>query len=107
MLNRKVTIQQRGPATDGWGQVEPSATNWTDHVTVWANIRVSNGREFAAAGGETSQVTASIRIRYREGLTAGMRVLHGTTIYNVTAVLPDEAKREHVDLACTTGTSEG
>lgn len=104
-LNRQVTIQALGPGRDAFGQ--PTEAEWADVVTVWANIRTLNGREFAAAGGEASQATASIRIRYRTGLTAGMRVLHGATVYNVVAVLPDEAGRVHVDLACTTGANEG
>lgn len=29
-----------------------------------------------------------------------MRVLHGETVYQIKAVLPDEARRDHVDLVC-------
>lgn len=100
-LNRKVTIQQRGPAKDAWGQPVPGGENWTPVATVWANVRNLTGREAAAAGGDASTITGSIRIRYRTGLTAGMRVLLGDTAYNVQAVLPDEQRREYVDLACT------
>nr|WP_308428267.1 phage head closure protein [Pigmentiphaga litoralis] len=100
-MNRRITIQRRGSDLDGWNQPQPDS--WSDVATLWASIRTMNGREFAAADRDASSVTASIRLRYRTDLTAGMRVLHGSTIYNVTAVLPDELRREHVDLACTTG----
>ncbi|WP_442904903.1 phage head completion protein, partial [Gordonibacter sp.] len=37
---------------------------------------------------------------YRTGLDAGMRVLHGAKVYAVKAVMPDEVRREFMDLAC-------
>ena len=43
-------------------------------------------------------VQASIRVRYRAGITAGMRVVHNLTNYNITAVMPDVGGREYVDL---------
>jgi len=99
-LNRRVEIQKRGPGVDGWGQPTPDA--WIEHAKVWAGIRVSNGKEFAAAGGTSAQATASIRIRYRTDITAGMRVLHKSTVYEILMPLPDEIGLEYVDLACTT-----
>jgi SPP1 family predicted phage head-tail adaptor len=104
--NRRVRLQRRGETRDEAGQ--PS-NGWIDVVPspIWANIRTSNGKEFLAAGMEVSSVTASIRIRYREGITAGMRVLYRTTIYDIKAVLPDEAGRNHVDLAVATGANNG
>ena len=46
----------------------------------------------------TSTLKASIRIRYRTGIDAGMRVLHGGVVYQVLAVLPDVAGREFIDV---------
>ena len=56
--------------------------------------------EAIKADAQISTVRASIRVRYRSGLAAGMRVVHGSTAYAVRAVLPDEADRQAVDLAC-------
>jgi len=96
-LNSRVTIKQRGAGSDGNG--EPSTT-WTDVCTVWADIRHLSGIEAIKAGAELSTVKASIRIRYRSDLTAGMRVHHGSTVYEIEAVLPYELTREYVTLAC-------
>ena len=96
-LNRRITIQQLASGQDALGQM---VQTWTDVALVWANIRYANGSETIKADAETSVAKASIRIRYRTGLNAGMRVLYGTTVFNVLAVLPDEAKHQHVDLAC-------
>lgn len=96
-LNRRCTLQQPGTATDEIGQPIPG---WTDVATVWADIRMRSGLESIKAGAPVSVVAASIRIRYRAGINAGMRVTHGGSIYNITAVLPDVARREFLDLIC-------
>lgn len=95
-LDKRVTLQQPATGEDAAGQ--PS-TSWSDVATLWANIRLQSGLETIKAGAEKSIVRASVRIRYRTGITAGMRILHGTTAYNIEAVLPDPGKR-HVDLVC-------
>ena len=97
-LNRRVTITAPGPGVDEIGQpidVVPVVV-----AKPWANIRHLNGTESIKAGAETSIVKASIRIRYRDGIDAGMRVLHKAVVYEIKAVLPDEAGREYVDLVC-------
>jgi head-tail adaptor len=40
-----------------------------------------------------------VRIRYWDGITDAMRVVHGTDTLGITTVLPD-ARRRHVDLVC-------
>ena len=96
-LNRQITIQRHGTAQDATGQVIEA---WSEVCQAWASIRHPGGLETVRAGAETTIVKASIRIRYRTDIDAGMRVLHGTTVYDIKAVLLDEVKREHVDLVC-------
>ena len=94
-LNRRVTLQQPAAGFDELGQPIPG---WTDVATVWADIRMKSGLESIKAGASVSVVQASIRIRYRAGVNAGMRVVHNLTAYNITAVQPDVGGREFVDL---------
>ncbi|MDR5776647.1 MULTISPECIES: phage head closure protein [unclassified Caballeronia] len=75
---------------------------WETVMTVPANIRMLSGKEMMASNANISMGTASIRIRYRTDVQAGMRVVHGDAAFHVTAVLPDYANREHVDLTCQT-----
>lgn len=96
-LNTRVTVQQRGSGTDAWGK--PNDT-WTDVCTVWADARHVGGLEAAKAGTELSTARASVRIRWRTGLTAGMRCVIGGVPYDIKAVLPDLRGREFVDLVC-------
>lgn len=97
LLNRQVKIQQLTQIKDEIGQ---PINEWQDVATVWANIRHMSGTEAIKADAPTSTVRASIRIRYRAGIDAGMRVLHGSTAYDIQAVLPDEIGRRHIDLVC-------
>lgn len=96
-LNRSVTIQHLTADQDEIGQPD---TTWADVATVWADIRHISGIEAVKADSTASTVKASIRIRYRTGINAGMRLLHGSTVYNIIAVLPDVAKKQHIDLVC-------
>lgn len=96
-LNRRVTLQHRVQDVDGIGQ---PIDLWEDVAKPWANIRHLNGTEAIKAGAAASIVKASIRIRYRLGIDAGMRVLHKAVVYEIKAVMLDEIKRQHVDLVC-------
>lgn len=96
-LNRRTTLQRQIQGVDEIGQ---PMDIWQDVAKPWANIKNLNGTETIKAGAETAIVKASIRIRYRTGIDAGMRVLHKTVVYEIKAVLPDEAGREYVDLVC-------
>lgn len=96
-LNRRVTIQQPATVQDEIGQPIPG---WSTLAEVWANVRTLNGVETIKAGAEMSAVKASIRIRRRTDVTSAMRVVLGSTVYQVKAVLQDEGKRQWTDLVC-------
>lgn len=97
LLNRRVVVQQQSTTQDAIGQ--PVLT-WTTFATVWADIRHSSGVESIKADALTSTVRASIRVRYTRTITTGMRVVEGTTTYNIVAVLPDMGGKEYSDLVC-------
>lgn len=96
-LNRRGILQKPLADEDEAGQPTPG---WTDVASVWADIRMKSGLEAIKAGAPVSTVQASIRIRYRAGVTAGMRVTHNMATYNIVAVMPDAARREFLDLIC-------
>ena len=96
-LNRRVTLQRRATGQDAAGQ---PVSSWQDVATVWASVLTQNGLESIKADRPVSQVKASIRIRWRTDIDAGMRAVLGATVYDIKAVLPDETKRQHIDLVC-------
>lgn len=95
-LNRRVSIEAKSGGVDSWGQPLPDA--WAPVCTVWASIKNLSGLGAIKADAAVSTVKTSIRIRWREDVKAGMRVVHGATVYRIEAVLPDAAGREFVDL---------
>ena len=97
LLNSRVVVQQQSTTQDALGQ---PLNTWSTFATVWANVRHTSGVESIKADALTPVVRASIRVRYRGDLTAAMRVVHGSTTYNVVAVMPDIGGKEYVDLAC-------
>ena len=97
-LRHKVTIQKLGDAENEWG--EPVKDEWVDVCSPWADIRQPSGLSAIKADAQVSIVRTSIRIRFRNDVTAGMRVVHGPKTYSVKAVLMVEGKRVFVDLVC-------
>lgn len=96
-LNSRVKLQS---LTEGQDEIGQPVSVWTDFATVWADIRHQSGREAIKADKDVSIVEASIRIRRRTDVTAAMRVVHGATVYEIKAVLPDEQHKDRVDLVC-------
>lgn len=103
-LNRRIVIQQRLATENELGE---RVSGWQTVTTVWANIINKSGLETVRNEMDMSIVNASIRIRYRTGITAGMRVLDGSTVYDIQAVLLDRTGKQYVDLVCQTGGSNG
>lgn len=95
-LNERAIIQQLASGQDALGQ--PVQT-WSTVATVWANVRHLSGSETIRAGADSSAVKASIRIRHRSGLNAGMRVTVGSSVYGIASILPAERK-VYIDLVC-------
>jgi SPP1 family predicted phage head-tail adaptor len=94
-LQHWVTIQAPGPTRDAAGQPLPSG--FVTHRQDWADIRHTGGLEAIRAGAVTSKVNASIRMRHCTDLNSSMRIVYGSTTYEIKAVLPD-ANRIYVDL---------
>ncbi len=95
-LRHKVTIQQKGAGQDDFGQ--PNA-GWTDFASnIWAKVLFLNGLEYIKSDKEAMQVSGSVRIRNRPGITTAMRLIHKSIVYDIKAVLPD-GQNEYIDLA--------
>lgn len=106
-LNRRISIQRRVSGTDDAGQPLPG---WESVVDVWAHVRGQTG--MGTITGLQDNVAASIerysiRIRYREGLDAGMRVVYGAQIFDIRQIRMDFERREWTDLVCELGGNDG
>ena len=104
-LSKRVTLQSPSAGQDPVTG-EPMA-GWVDLAVVWASILYLTGDETIKSSAPLSVVKASIRIRYRNDVVANMRVIMGPAVFDIRAVMPDEARREYVDLVVEAGGNNG
>jgi SPP1 family predicted phage head-tail adaptor len=95
----QIHIQRKTGGKDGWGTPQPEAWENITLKPIWANVKYLSGSESIKADASVSVVRSSVRIRWRAGVTAGMRVVHGADTLDIEAVLPGTG-RQHVDLVC-------
>ena len=95
-LNTRLNIEQRSSSQDELGQPIES---WVLVAAVWASVKHVSGLSAIKGDADVSTVKASIRIRYRTGIDAGMRVVCGLDVYDIRAILPNRAEG-FADLVC-------
>ena len=94
-LNHRVDLQQQVATFDAIGQ--PSTT-WESVAFLWSDVRFSTGLSAIKSGADTSIGKASIRVRHG-AFNAGQRIVYGTQVFDIQAVLPD-GKKKYIDLVC-------
>ena len=104
-LRRRIEIQRRTATQDDYGQ---PLTTWTTEITTQAEFEPLNGRELVAAQAVQSEVTHTVTIRYRAGISPSMRVVHRGILYGIEAVVPDQTSGvRYLTLMCTDGVNQG
>lgn len=88
-LRHRLTLQQEVQTADGAGGYTRS---WSAVADVWAEIQSVSGtassgsrggKEILYAGQLQSQVTHKILLRYRDGVTPGMRLVFENRAFNI------------------------
>lgn len=103
-LNKRVIVQVNTPSQDGFGQPIPS---WSTHDTIWAAIDPLVGAELVKAQQIAPEATVKITTRYRVDpntnvvdITPANRILWGTRIFEINAVIDPLEKNEELRLLC-------
>jgi SPP1 family predicted phage head-tail adaptor len=104
LFEQRITLQQRVAGVGTLGQAPQS---WTPVAEVWARAEPLRGREFFAAGQTQSEVTTRFTIRYRTGITSGMRVVWRGQAYDIASVVEPQGQRQTLELMCATGSGDG
>lgn len=94
----RLSLQAHSPAPDAVGQ---PVNTWTEITPLWGDVRYGSGLQAIKADADTAKAKASIRIRYRSGVTPAQRLVDVVTgtVYAISALLPDRRKG-HIDLVC-------
>lgn len=106
-LNRRVTIERRTQGADGAGQ---PVSSWVTVCTVWANVKGQTGKGAITtpqSGVAESIAKYSVRIRRRDDIDAGMRVVIGGRPWDIRLALPDEETQQWTDIVCEVGGNDG
>lgn len=105
-LRHRVTIEEKQITLDSDGAQEEVWVLWATGVP--AEIGALSARELIAAQAVSSKVNTRIKMRYRSGLSASMRIRHRDTIYNIEGVIPDpDSGIRFITLPCSSGVNSG
>lgn len=99
-LRNKIIIKVQPTTQDSYGAKIEDTLLWNDFIKCWAAILPIKGREFFNAQQVNATVTTRIKIRYSSGITPGMRVVFGTKLYDIKAVLDIEERHKEIHLMC-------
>lgn len=96
-LDKRVSIQRLAPNSPDRDQGGAPDSSWVTVDTVWAGIMPLRGRELIAAQEVHSEVSGTIKIRYRASLalTAADRVVYAGRNYDILAVV--DPREEHTE----------
>lgn len=112
-LRHRVTIQRNLNARSGTGAVKDQFEDWL--VRIAAAVEPITGGERWVQAQPVSDITARIRVRYRDGITSKMRVVHQRApgsptlidIYDIEAVVPADGRKVELHLLCRKRDAEG
>lgn len=97
-LNKRIILQTATPTQDAFG--EPALV-WATLAERWAAVEPLTGNERFAAQQVNPRVSHKVTIRYLAAMTSKARVLYGTRVLEVDAVLNPLERNESLELLCT------
>lgn len=104
-LRRRISIQRKDTARDSYGQ--PNLV-WVLVAEVWADIQPLSGRELEIAQAMNAEITHQVTVRYREGITAAMRIVYQGRFFNITSPPLDvDMRHKEMQLMCSEGLNDG
>lgn len=106
-LRHRVTVQQLVAGSPNQNAVGEPDTAWTDYLSAWASIDPVTGSEPFMAQQQFPKVSHKIRMRYRDGVTADMRVTYGSRYFDIKAVLNWGERDRELLLLCEEGVNNG
>lgn len=108
-LIHRVELQAKSVTRDAMGG---EVVTWVKQASqaadgLWAaRVEALSGRALIAAQQAQSEVTARLLMRHNPAVQADWRVLHGTDVYAIHAIIPD-ADGVGMNLQCAKGLLDG
>ncbi|SEN19091.1 phage head closure protein [Paenibacillus sp. OV219] len=92
-----VTFQKQSITTNDYGEQIPQ---WDDVVTVKAGIYPVSGKDYISAVEVNSEITTKVNLRYVPGLSADMRIMFGTRIFTIIAIINFQEMNKELQVMC-------
>lgn len=94
-MDRKIMIQSPPAAKDDGGELSGS---WVLECSPWAAVKHNSSSESNDEGTEAKVDMLTFTVRYRSGITSGMRVVHEGSIYEIVGIIP-VGRREYLEIS--------
>ncbi len=102
-LRERVTVQRAARDADAGGGAVVTWTPLAHAPTVWARIEPLSGAEALQAMKLQARVTHRVTLRWRDDVTAAMRLVCGARTLNIRAVTNPDERRRYLELLCEEG----
>ncbi len=97
-LKHLIMIQVNEQARDGYGAV---IDNWVDFAPARADVRDIASSERYVSQSLNSVITKKFFIRYIEGITADMRIVHDGKTYDIDPPVDTSGKRRMLEISAS------
>lgn len=96
-VSRRIALERPDREEDAGGGAE---VVWVPVAVVWASIRSSASGEEIASDDFAARVSHELRLRWRDDVRPGWRVLHGGRELRVRAAVDRDGARRWLHLEC-------
>lgn len=96
-LDQRVTLEQRVEGQDEAGQ---PFEDWLPVFDAWAAVEPLRGRAVIRADAVANITDVLVKLRYRPGVLASMRIKHGSDTYSIATVINIKSANREVELLC-------
>lgn len=97
-LNRRLTFQRLEAKEDEMGQDKSS---WQDYKTVWGSVKPYKSSEYNFMGKLKPEVSHRIYVRFRNDITADMRIKYHGRIFTIEGTPLDiDERHELLEIQC-------
>lgn len=79
-LNKRITFLKQEPSVDGMGQ---DRFEWKEYKTVWATVKPYKSSEYNFMGKLKPEVSHRVYVRFRNDITANMRIRYHGRIFEI------------------------
>ncbi len=96
-LNKRIILQRESWTLDTYNS---KVATWTNVATVWAKVKPLQGRELFQAAQVQEEVTHSVTIRYRAGVTADQRISYDSRTLQILGIVNVNEENIWLAMSC-------